>query len=520
MKKLIQFAFVLFAIQVVAIQVNYAQKLKPSDVPAEVSQAMDFQYPYVKVSAWQLVEGQYIATFKDEGSVGKAYVSPNGEWLRTTYDIKKDELPSVITEYVKVNYPEFIISSSFLEEMEDTPLHYMVEVKPDGIGFKPSRLSFNDKGELLSRIDPDNFKNPGTDSEKDVSQNQPQKSEDKKSAAKPTTEPKAEKTVKEATPKESTQKEIVTKDSKPKKEKPVPVVTDEQGNVAISETEVPDVVKKALVKKVLHPENLSWYEIDNQFVAKCVNSGRTTAAYFSKEGVWDKTLTVLPEEAVTGPMLKHLNDFYKGFKFKTAIKEARADKNDKTMVEFYEKANFKAKIPTTIIFDKTGKLLRTIDADPEMATPNVKGNEKDDLDKYYAKMNMSLEEKANSASAIPENIQAVFKLKYPRVTNVEWVANDDMNYEAHYYSARGKEICIISPIGNIVETQLQGKPENLSATIQNFLKKEHKGCKVIEFYSVKRIAEKLNLYKVTIQEKKSKEIIDLWFNMNGKPFIG
>ena len=104
-------------------------------------------------------------------------------------------------------------------------------------------------------------------------------------------------------------------------------------------------------------------------------------------------------------MLKHLNDFYKGFKFKTAIKEARADKNDKTMVEFYEKANFKAKIPTTIIFDKTGKLLRTIDADPEMATPNVKGNEKDDLDKYYAKMNMSLEEKANSASAIPENIQ-------------------------------------------------------------------------------------------------------------------
>ena len=44
---------------------------------------MDFQYPYVKVSAWQLESGVYIATFKDEGSVGKAYISPGGEWIRS-----------------------------------------------------------------------------------------------------------------------------------------------------------------------------------------------------------------------------------------------------------------------------------------------------------------------------------------------------------------------------------------------------------------------------------------------------
>ena len=194
------------------------------------------------------------------------------------------------------------------------------------------------------------------------------------------------------------------------------------------------------------------------------------------------------------------------------------DKDDKTMVEFYEKANFKAKVPTTVIFDKTGKLLRTIEADPEMADANTKGGDKDDLDKYYAKMNMSLEEKANSSAAIPENIQAVFKLKYPRVTNVEWKATDDMNYEAHYYSARGKEICVISNMGSITETLLQGKPENLSSTIQGYIKKEYKGSKVIEYYSVKRIAEKLNLYKVIIQEKKSPVQTELWFNLNGKPF--
>lgn len=528
MKKLGKLALILFAVQIVAIQVSFAQKLKPADVPSEVSQAMDFQYPYVKVSAWQLDGEQYIATFKDEGAVGKAYISRAGEWLRTTYDVKKDELPSVITEYVKTNYPDFIISGSYLEEKENEPLHYMLEVKQEGIGFKPSKLTFSDKGELMSRVDPDNFKDPTVTESKPVVENVPPK---QNAAPKQTTAPKQNTAPKQTTtakpaseskpaakPEPKPKQEPAPKPEKPKKEKPATVVTDELGNVAIDESEVPDIVKKNLVKKILHPEDLSWYEIDNQYVAKCVNSGKKTAAYFSKDGVWDKTLTVLPEEAVTGPMLKHLNDFYKGYKFKTAIKETRFDKDDKTMVEFYEKANFKAKVPTTVIFDKTGKLLRTIDADPEMADANTKGGDKDDLDKYYAKMNMSLEEKANSSAAIPENIQAVFKLKYPRVTNVEWKATGDMNYEAHYYSARGKEICVISNMGSIVETLLQGKPENLSSTIQSYIKKEYKGSKVIEYYSVKRIAEKLNLYKVVIQEKKATEQTELWFNLNGKPF--
>lgn len=528
MKKLGKLALILFAFQIVALQVSFAQKLKPADVPSEVSQAMDFQYPYVKVSAWQLDGDQYIATFKDEGAVGKAYISRSGEWLRTTYDIKKDELPSVITEYVKTNYPDFAITGSYLEEKENEPLHYMLEVKQEGIGFKPSRLSFSDKGELLSREDPDNFKDPTATESMPVAENVPAKQNaapKQTTNPKQTTAPKQNTTTKpdsDAKPAAKSEpkpkQEPAPKPEKPKKEKPAPVVTDEQGNVAIDASEVPDIVKKNLLKKILHPEELNWFEIDNQYVAKCVNSGRKTAAYFSKDGVWDKTLTVLPEEAVTGPVLKHLNDFYKGFKFKTAIKETRADKDDKTMVEFYEKANFKAKVPTTVIFDKTGKLLRTIEADPEMADASSKGGEKDDLDKYYAKMNMSLEEKANSSSSIPENVQAVFKLKYPRVTNVEWKETGDMSYEAHYYSARGKEICVISSMGSIVETLLQGKPENLSATIQSYLKKEYKGCKLVEYYSVKRIAEKLNLYKVIIQQKKSTEQTELWFNLNGKPF--
>lgn len=516
MKKIGQLTVILFLAQLMAMPIVDAQKLKTSDVPSEVTQAIDFQYPYVKVSSWQKDGNQYVATFKDEGAIGKAYVSEAGEWLRTTYDIKRDELPSVITEYIKANYPDFAISSSYLEEMEDIPLHYMVEVKQEGIGFKPSRLSFSDKGELISRVDPDNFDNPVA--EKTTAKPEP-KGKDTPSKPEPKTKETPEKEAKAAPAKETVAKEPKEpKPEKPQKEKPVPVVTDEEGNVAIDESEVPSIVKKALTKKILHPEDLSWFNVNDQFVARCVNADRNTVAYFSKDGVWDKTLVELPEEAVTGPMLKHLNDFYKGFKFKTAIKEMRADKNDRTLVEFYEKANYKIKAPTTVIFDKTGKLLRTIDADPAVVDENTKGKVKDDLEKYYAKMDMSLKEQENTASAVPENIQAVFKLKYPRVTTVEWQQNDDMNYEAHYYSARGKEICIINSMGTIVETLLQGKPENLSATIQSYIKKEYKSCKVIDYYSVKRIPEKLSLYKVIIQDKKTKEEQELWFSLNGRPF--
>lgn len=551
MKKIVKFIVVLFAIQIVAIPFASAQKLKTSEVPSEVSQAIDFQYPYVKVIGWQMEGSSYVATFKDEGSVGKAYISKKGEWERTTYDIKKDEIPSSITEYVNKNYPDFIVSLACLEEKEDVALHYYIEVKPDGVGFKPSKLTFNDKGVLMKREDPADFKDPLAPApekvpvkpaEKDPKQpaakpvastNKPSMDKPKEPAKpvakpapapKPEAKPKQEPVKKEAKP--APQKPVETKpaadkskapEAKPKKEKPEkpePIIKDEQGNVALKLTAVPEAVKKALPKKVMHPEELNWFLIDSSYVAKCYNTGKKTAVYFTKNGVWEKMLTVLPEESVTGPMLKHLNDYYKGFKFKNAVKEQRADKNDKTMVEFYEKANYKSKLVTTVIFDKTGKLIRTIDPDYQLENAQRTSDEDEALEKYYEKMNMSLSN--DDARNVPENIQAVFKLKYPKATNVEW-KEDNMNYQAHYYTTRGKETCVINSLGTIVETWLLGKPDNLSTTIQDYIKKEHKGCKVVEYYSVKKIADKVNLYKVLIQNKKTMEETELWFNTAGRP---
>ncbi|MBR4912276.1 MAG: PepSY-like domain-containing protein [Bacteroidales bacterium] len=538
MKNKILFILLLSVIQIVILKPNTisAQKLKPAEVPADVVQTLEEQYSYVKVTGWQKDGANYIANIKDGATAGKVYLSAAGEWIRTLFTVPTSELPSSITDYVKANYPDFVISVSCLEEKEDENTHYYLEVKPDGVGMKSSVLTFASTGQnkLLTRTDPEGFQDPTVKQPDKVEQAKAAAAErqaEKAEAAKREAEEKAaaEKAAKEAAKSPSAKQPATAakpattsskpaepqKEAKPKKEKPEPVVKDEHGNIAIKANTVPEVVSKALVKKVLHPAELNWFLVDSMYIARCLNQGKKTAVYITPAGVWEKTLTVMPEESVSGLMAKHLNDFYPNWRFKNAVKEQRADKDDKMMVEFYEKANYKAKLVTTIFFDKAGKLIRTIDPDYELGGGNQESGEDDALNKYYEKMNMELDN--DDAASVPENVKAAFKLKYPKVTNVEWKEGDYMEYQAIFYSARGKEICVFNNYGEIVETWVMGKNDNLSATIQDYLKKEYKSYKLKEFYSVKRLADKLNAYKVIIVDKKTQEEQELWFNLSGKP---
>ena len=557
MKNKLLFALLLSAIQIVIINNNMvsAQKLKPAEVPSDVTQTLDEQYSYVKVTGWMKEGNTYVASIKDGATNGKVYISAAGEWIRTLFTVPVNELPSSITDYVKANYPEFIISVSALEEQEDVSTHYYLEVKPDGVGMKSSVLTFSSTGQnqLLSRKDPEGFQDPtkhqpdkieqakAAAAERQAAKEEQAKREAAEKAAAEKAAKEAEKAAKAAAAKQpstaankpatssssakpaskpastsSSKSEEPKKEAKPKKEKPEPVVKDEHGNIAIKANTVPDIVSKTLVKKVLHPAELNWFLVDSMYIARCLNQGKKTAVYITPAGVWEKTLTIMPEESVTGLMAKHLNDFYPGWRFKSAVKEQRADKDDKMMVEFYEKANYKAKLVTTVFFDKAGKLIRTIDPDYELGGNDKKESAEDDaLNKYYEKMNMELDN--DDAASVPENVKAAFKLKYPKVANVEWKEDGYMNYQAHFYTTRGKETCVFNNYGELVETWVMGKNENLSATIQDYLKKEYKGYKLKEFYSIKRLADKLNAYKVIVVEKKSGDEQELWFNLSGKP---
>ncbi|MBQ1819159.1 MAG: PepSY-like domain-containing protein [Bacteroidales bacterium] len=538
----------LSVIQLVAVNFNnvFAQKLKPAEVPSDVVETLDEQYSYVKVTGW-VKEGQtYVASIKDGSTSGKVYISGAGEWIRTLFNVPVNELPSSITDYVKENFPDYLISVSALEEKEDVSTHYYLEVREDAVGSKPSVLTFSSSGtnQLLSRDDPEGFQDPRVKHPDKIEQAKAaaaEKQAQKEEAAKREAAEKAaaEKAAKEAAknaPKTTAQAKPTStpaakpasssssaskpaasqqKESKPKKEKPEPVVKDEHGNIAIKANTVPEVVSKALVKKVLHPAELNWFLVDSMYIARCLNQGKKTAVYIKPNGVWEKTLTIMPEESVTGLMSKHLNDFYPGWRFKSSVKEQRADKDDKTMVEFYEKANYKAKLVTTIFFDKAGKLIRTVDPDYELGGTKKESEEDDALNKYYEKMNMSLDN--DDASSVPENVKAAFKLKYPKVNNEVWTEDGYMNYIAAFYTTRGKEFCVFNSYGELTETWVLGKNENLSATIQDYLKKEYKSYKLKEFYTVKRLADKLTAYKVIVVDKKTQDEQELWFNLSGKP---
>lgn len=227
----------------------------------------------------------------------------------------------------------------------------------------------------------------------------------------------------------------------------------------------------------------------------------------------EKTLINLPEESVTGNMQKHLNAFYIGWKFKQATKELRADKQDMTIVEIYEKENWKSKMYTTVMFDKTGKLIRSIDPNYSLDGRKNVAEEDNDLNEYYAKMDMTIDN--NNSDKIPPEIINVFKAKYPRITNAQWSQDEDGNYLATYLGTRGKEICVIGQSATILQTQTLGNIETLSENIKNYVKEKHKGFKVKEYYAVKDLMEKRNSYKVIINNKKTGIEEILWFTTGG-----
>lgn len=589
MKKAVRLlALITLATALFATNPLFAQKLKPDAVPDDVKQTMEFEYPNVKITSWELNGGNYVANFKEDNAPGKCFINKEGKWLKTVYPVPKTELPSSITDYVKTNFANYEISVSQLQEMQDVRIHYYIEARPEGVGMEASVMTFNEVGNLMDRKDPANFdkeartvidpvsaaaaaaraakpsednkaaaakpaaKGSSTTSKSTASAGSKSTSTTGKPASSSSTASKSANTsAKPASASSSsnskstasagskststtgkpasstssaskstgaTQKPAATAqnktEQKSKKEKEVKPVYDERGNKAIDANSVPAAVKTAFAKKVQRPEELNWFRVDTFYVGNCIAREQKNEVFITPSGKWEKTYIVVPEESISGNMLKHIQTYYKGYRFKNAIKEIRADKQDVTMVEIYEKANWKQKLITTFFFDKTGKLLRTVDPNYELGGQAKESEEDVSLEKYYEKMNMS--NKADDDSQIPKDVIAAFKAKYPNVKGVTWSETEDGSYRASYYSTRGKEICCINSYGVITQTMTLGNLDNLLSSISSYVKQNHKGFKVVEYYAVKNLVEKKNYYLVNIENKKTKESKELLFTTQGK----
>jgi len=566
----------------------YAQKIKSDAVPEEVIEAFNSEYTGVKITSWMLDNKLYIATFKEDGAIGKAVYSADGTWLRTIYDIPKTELPSAIEHFVTTTYgKDYVISLACLEELPNSPLHYYIEAKMNGMGMTASYLTFDTEGKLLTRNDPDNMTNSSPEAKSDTKEHatsEKQITPKSETAAKPTKPTKpttagtgnpsaaktnsastAKKTEEAKASKVTTAKTVAskenelakTKEAKAKKEADEKAkaeaiakakakkeadekakaeaiakakaekeaikqtekerknaVVDQYGNVSLPQRQVPEAVVKSFAKKTSSKEELNWFKIDTFYVAKCIVQSKKNEFFFTPNGTWEKTLIILPAEAVTGNPAKHLSTFYKGYKFVNAIKEQNPSKNDILMVEIYEKENIKQKLITAVLFDKTGKLIRSIDPNYQFDNGEEASESDEKLDKYYEKMDMGLKE--DPSKGIPSNIVTAFKAKYPKVTVSAWDRDADGNYVANWFGVKGKEACVIGQSANVIETHVMSNVDNVPMTIQHYVKENYKNYKVVEFYNVKALLEKNNYYKIVVESKKTKSTETLWFTTAGR----
>ncbi len=603
----------LFIVAVLQLSLGFlsplnAQKLKTDDVPGDVTQSFSSEYPSAKISSWMLENDQYVANFKDDGANGKAYFKNDGTWVKTTYDIPTSEIPLSISKFVTENYPNYEISVCHLRELPKTSTHYYLEVRFPEVGGKdlPSVLTFDYVGNLIKQEDPEGFVLRTEAPERPAATTtKPSKNEKGNAKAKETEEedpsapaqPARVEVVRNEAPAvtEKPQKvsskpakeEPAAKAEKPKKEKKgkgeVEEPFDPWAKYAIDEKKVPANVQKMFKKKATKPENTQWFLVGETYIGKCIVRELPVEVYISKKGAWKKTYSYMLQERITSAMIKHIETYYKGYKFIKAFKELRADKQNKVYVEFYEKKNYKKKLPTGIWFDeKTRKMIRTVDPnfedpfnDPDLFTNTAPSQEEiqaaidelpasiksyvasnyppytireadtendSDLGEIYRveitsggtgyitlffdksgkflKKEMSDGKKTVKSFGdydeidVPEVVLNAFAAKFPRVDNPAWDEDENENFNVQFIGTKGKELCIFSPDGRLLEDLFYLDASKVMPEIESYLKSTYGKYEIINFFSVKK--NNSNHYKLKILPNKAKYPKYLWFSAKGE----
>jgi Skp family chaperone for outer membrane proteins len=123
MKKII----ILLAVFAIAFQAK-AQKLDASKVPATVKAAFAKQYPKITSVKWEMEDGKYEASFKQDGKSMSTLQDSNGNITETEVDIKVADLPASVTSYVKQHYKGKAIKEGARITKANGEINYEAEV--------------------------------------------------------------------------------------------------------------------------------------------------------------------------------------------------------------------------------------------------------------------------------------------------------------------------------------------------------------------------------------------------------
>jgi len=111
-----------------------AQKLNESQVPAAAKAAFQKKYPGLP-GKWDKEDVNYEVNFKQNGKSMSAVIDKNGTIIETETDISVNDLPAVVRDYLKKNYPGAKVKEAAKVLKENGDVNYEAEVNNKDVIF-------------------------------------------------------------------------------------------------------------------------------------------------------------------------------------------------------------------------------------------------------------------------------------------------------------------------------------------------------------------------------------------------
>ena len=119
-------------------------KLKDNDVPQAVKSAFTSQFPGASDVDWKMKNGNYKAKFDMNGTDHMAEMTQSGELVCKGVEIKKDELPTLVSDAVRTGYTSNTIDEAYkIEKGGNT--YYLVKLD----GNPDKKLMYDTQGKLV-----------------------------------------------------------------------------------------------------------------------------------------------------------------------------------------------------------------------------------------------------------------------------------------------------------------------------------------------------------------------------------
>jgi putative PepSY-like beta-lactamase-inhibitor len=99
------------------------------NVPGAVKNAFAKSFPNTTVKKWDKEDGNYEANFTKDGKSMSATFDTTGKWMETETDIRVNELPAAVINYVKSNYKGATIKEAAVLSNTESKKMYEAEVK-------------------------------------------------------------------------------------------------------------------------------------------------------------------------------------------------------------------------------------------------------------------------------------------------------------------------------------------------------------------------------------------------------